>query len=102
MHGYVERKAPHRSAAHVTPPPSDVTKGLSRERVDFQSLSSLEAYVLVAQDARRVDVYRRNDGGDWQARPDVYTRGESFSLPGLTDGVAVDDILDGDGGSLLP
>jgi Uma2 family endonuclease len=34
------------------------------KRSDFQSLASLEAYVLVAQDQRRVEVYRRTDG-EW-------------------------------------
>src|SRR6185436_16311744 len=36
------------------------------KRADFQSLASLEAYVLVAQDQRRVKVYRRA-GSDWRS-----------------------------------
>ena len=36
------------------------------KRSDFQSLASLEAYVLVAQDQRRVKVYRRASG-EWRA-----------------------------------
>ena len=75
------------------------------KRRDFQSLASLQAYVLAAQDARRVQVYRRTERGGWRDDPDVYRDGESFELPGLTRAIAVDevydDILDAGGRSLL-
>jgi Uma2 family endonuclease len=75
------------------------------KRRDFQSLASLQAYVLAAQDARRVRVYRRTERGEWRAEPDVYRDGDSFDLPTLTRPIAVDeiydDILDRDGLSLL-
>lgn len=75
------------------------------KRRDFQSLGSLQAYVLVAQDARWVKVYRRVEHGEWRAEPDVYRDGDSFDLPSLTRSIAVDevydDILDGAGRSLL-
>ena len=75
------------------------------KRRDFQSLASLQAYVLAAQDARWVKVYRRTERGEWRAEPDVYRDGDSFDLPNLTRSIAVDeiydDILDGDGHSLL-
>lgn len=75
------------------------------KRRDFQSLSSLQAYVLVAQDARWVKVYRRAERGEWRTEPDVYRDGDSFDLPNLTGSIAVDevydDILDGTGRSLL-
>ena len=75
------------------------------KRRDFQSLSSLQAYVLAAQDARWVKVYRRTEGGEWRAEPDVYRDGDSFELPSLTRPITVDevydDILDGAGHSLL-
>lgn len=65
----------------------------------------LEAYLIAAQDERRVRVYRRGDRGEWRAEPDVYLGGESFELPTLSAPVAVDEmydgILDGTGGSLL-
>jgi Uma2 family endonuclease len=75
------------------------------KRRDFQSLTSLQAYVLVAQDARRVTVYRRTERGDWRDQPDVCHDGESFELPGLARAIAVDEVydrlLDADGRSLL-
>jgi Uma2 family endonuclease len=75
------------------------------KRRDFQSLTSLQAYVLAAQDARWVKVYRRTERGEWRDEPDVYRGGESFELPRLTRAIAVDevydDILDGTGRSLL-
>jgi Uma2 family endonuclease len=75
------------------------------KRRDFQSLASLQAYVIAAQDARCVKIYRRNERGDWREEPEVYRGGESFELPRLTRAIAVDeiydDILDADGRSLL-
>jgi Uma2 family endonuclease len=75
------------------------------KRRDFQSLASLQAYVLAAQDARWVKVYRRTERGDWRAEPDVYRDGDRFELPSLTRPISVDDvyddILDGAGHSLL-
>lgn len=72
------------------------------KRSDFQSLASVQAYVLVAQDQRRVKVYRRV-GGEWRA--DSYGDGDCFELPTLSSPVAVaeiyDRILDADGRSLL-
>ena len=75
------------------------------KRVDFQSLASLKAYVLVAQDARSVTVYRRSDGGGWRLEPDTYIDGQSFELPTLSPLISVaelyDGILDAQGNSLL-
>jgi hypothetical protein len=62
------------------------------KRSDFQSLTSLEAYVLVAQDQRRVKVYRRA-GREW--RTATYHAGDSFELPMLSMSIAVADIYDG-------
>ena len=75
------------------------------KRRDFQSLTSLQAYVLAAQDTRCVKVYRRTERGEWRDEPEVYRDGESFELPRLTRAIAVDeiydDILDAAGRSLL-
>jgi Uma2 family endonuclease len=72
------------------------------KRSDFQSLASLQAYVLVAQDERRVKVYRRTGDG-WQAA--TYREGDRFELPTLASPIGVaeiyDRILDAGGRSLL-
>lgn len=62
------------------------------KRADFQSLASLQAYVLVAQDQRCVKVYRRR-GAEWHTT--TYVDGESFELPTLTAPIAVAEIYDG-------
>jgi Uma2 family endonuclease len=75
------------------------------KRRDFQSLASLQAYVIAAQDARCVTVYRRTERGEWRDEPDIYRDGDNFELPGLTWAIAVveiyDDLLDAAGHSLL-
>jgi len=72
------------------------------KRSDFQSLASLEAYVLVAQDQRRVKVYRRT-AGEWGVT--TYRDDDSFELPALSASIPVADIydriLDSTGKSLL-
>ncbi|HWU90988.1 MAG TPA: Uma2 family endonuclease [Kofleriaceae bacterium] len=75
------------------------------KRHDFQSLSSLRAYVLAAQDERCVKVYRRTDRGEWPHEAEIYRDGQSFELPTLTGPISVaeiyDDILDSENRSLL-
>lgn len=75
------------------------------KRRDFQSLESLQAYVIAAQDARCIKVYRGGDRVEWRTEPDEYRDGDSFSLPQLSEQIAIDeiydDILDGAGRSLL-
>lgn len=75
------------------------------KRHDFQSLSSLRAYVLIAQDDRNVKIYRRTEGNDWPEQPEVYRDGEEFELPTLSSTITVaavyDGILDADGRTLL-
>jgi Uma2 family endonuclease len=74
-------------------------------RLDFQSLASLKAYLLVAQDERRVRVYRRGPAGAWLSEPDEHREGESFALPTLSRPIAVaevyEGIVDASGRSLL-
>jgi Uma2 family endonuclease len=85
--------------------PSSEGDDEGEKRRDFQSLASLHAYVVAAQDARHVKVYRRNERGERRDEPHVYRNGESFELPTLTREIAVDevydDILDAGGRSLL-
>ena len=75
------------------------------KRLDFQSLASLRAYVVAAQDDRRVKIYRRDEGGGWSAEPEVYVDGDSFDLPTLGSAIGVSDVyagvLDASGRSLL-
>ncbi len=75
------------------------------KRLDFQSLASVQAYVLLDQDARRVRVYRRDERGQWGSDPDRYASGDAFALPALEKPIGVDDvyrdILDAEGRSLL-
>jgi Uma2 family endonuclease len=65
------------------------------KRRDFQSLASLQAYVIAAQDARCVKVYRRDERGEWRGEPELYRDGESFELPRMTRSIAVAEIYDG-------
>jgi Uma2 family endonuclease len=65
------------------------------KRHDFQSLPTLQAYVLVAQDARRVSVYRRSERGEWRPEPEMYRSGDSFELPALTYAIPVDEVYEG-------
>jgi Uma2 family endonuclease len=72
------------------------------KRIDFQSLASVMAYVLVSQDQRRVKVYRRT-GVEWST--ETYREGDSFELPTLSSPISVAEIyrgiLDEMGTSLL-
>lgn len=99
--------------AQATTNPSIVVEVLSpssegdddgNERIDFQSLWSLKAYVLAAQDRRSVKVYRRDDAGRWLDAA-TYLGMQSFALPGLASPIGVDDLYEGiltaDGTSLL-
>jgi Uma2 family endonuclease len=103
---------PHDEQATINPvavlevlSPSSEGDDEGDKRLDFQSLPSLQAYVLAAQDERCVKVYRRAAGGEWCADADVYREGERFDLPALTAPIPVADIyrdiLDADGRSLL-
>src|SRR5688572_24227221 len=61
--------------------PSSEGDDEGEKRRDFQSTSSLQAYVLVAQDERCVRIYRRSDRGDWCPDAEVARQGDSFALP---------------------
>lgn len=85
--------------------PSSEGDDAGEKRRDFQSLATLRAYILAAQDQRSLQVYLRDDDGRWREEPESYATGERFSLPELTGPIAVDDIygdiLDTAGRSLL-
>jgi Uma2 family endonuclease len=65
------------------------------KRCDFQSLPSLQAYVVAAQDERCVKVYRRSQRGEWPREPEVYRSGQSLELPGLSSALSVGSVYDG-------
>jgi Uma2 family endonuclease len=65
------------------------------KREDFQSLESLQAYVVARQDERAVRVYRRDAHGKWQQAPEIHRDGDSFQLPSLTSAISVAEIYDG-------
>lgn len=85
--------------------PSSEGDDAGDKRLDFQSLAALQAYLLVDQDERRIQVFRRDPRGDWPLTPDVYRDGDTIDLPTLTAAFAVADvyagILDDSGRSLL-
>lgn len=56
---------------------------------DYRRLPSLAEYVLVAQAARRIEVYRR-DGKRWTM--EEYGAGESAKLESLGVEISVDDV----------
>ena len=65
------------------------------KRRDFQTLESLEAYVVAAQDERCVRVYRRDEHRRWVAVPDVHRDGQSFELPMLASAIAIAELYEG-------
>lgn len=77
------------SATHVTNPtlivevlsPSTEEYDRGEKREQYQQLISLRDYVLVAQSRRRVEVFTRNDAGEWQHR--VFTSGDVVDLPSI-------------------
>jgi Uma2 family endonuclease len=75
------------------------------KRLDFQSLATLQAYVLVAQDERLIRVYRRDERGGWDEPPETYRQEQAFELPTLTTPITVvevyERILDENGCSIL-
>ncbi len=58
----------------------------------YQQLPSLREYVLVAQDGRRIELWRRDDGGDWTHA--VYGAGATAALDSIEYELAVDELYD--------
>ncbi len=65
------------------------------KRRDFQTLDSLEAYVVAAQDERCIRVYRRDDQRRWLPLPEEYRDGQDFMLPMLATSLPVADVYEG-------
>jgi Uma2 family endonuclease len=85
------------SPSHVTNPtvlvevlsPSTEAYDRGDKREQYMRIPSLEQYVLVAQDRRRVEIFARTADG-WTQR--VFGAGESVSLPSLGVELSVDEL----------
>jgi Uma2 family endonuclease len=85
------------SPTHVTNPRvvvevlSPSTEDYDREdkRLVYQQLASLEEYVLVAQDRRAIDVWRR-DGEGWSATS--HGPGDAVALPSIGLSIDLDEV----------
>ncbi|MEM9693935.1 MAG: Uma2 family endonuclease [Myxococcota bacterium] len=85
------------SPSHITNPrvvvevlsPSTERYDREQKRLYYQHLDSLEEYVLIAQDRRRVDVWRR-EGEAWVHA--VHGPGSTVELPSLDLSVDVDSL----------
>lgn len=103
---------PHDGQATINPivvfevlSPSSEGDDEGDKRLDFQSLDSLRAYVVAAQDDRCIRIYRRDDTGAWRRDADTHREGDRFELPTVDGAIEVsqvyDGILDVNGRSLL-
>jgi Uma2 family endonuclease len=85
------------SSTHVTNPrvvievlsPSTEDYDRDEKRLYYQQLSSLAEYVLVSQDRRRVEIWRREGAGFTRS---VYEAGKKAALPSLDFELDVDDL----------
>lgn len=86
------------SPTHVTNPRvvveilSPSTEGYDRQqkRLYYQQLESLREYVLVAQERRCVEVWRREDGDDWSHA--TYEAGARAPLSSIDFALDVDEL----------
>lgn len=87
------------SPTHVTNPrvvvevlsPSTERYDREQKRLYYQSIDALQEYVLIAQDRRRVEVWRR-DGDGW--RHTTASQGERAALPSIDFEMEVDKLYD--------
>lgn len=90
------------SPTHVTNPtvlvevlsPSTEEYDRGEKREHYQRIESLREYVLIAQDRRRVEVFRRSGEG-WELR--VCGPSEAFELPSLGLSVPIDELYEASG-----
>jgi Uma2 family endonuclease len=91
------------SPTHVTNPTvvvevlSTSTEEYDRgeKREHYQQIPALREYLLVSQDRRRVEVFRRSDGGAWECR--VHESGDAVELPSLSVAFTTDELYDAAG-----
>jgi Uma2 family endonuclease len=80
----------------LSPGTEDYDRGEKREH--YQQLASLRDYVLVAQSRRRVELFTRPAGGEWQHR--VHVSGESVVLTSIDCRFDVDELYSAAGLSI--
>jgi Uma2 family endonuclease len=86
------------SPTHVTNPSlvvevlSTSTEAYDRgeKREHYQRIPSLRAYVLIAQDRKRIEAYARVDGERWEQT--AYGPGERAEIPAMGLSLAVDEL----------
>lgn len=91
------------SPSHVTNPTvvveilSKSTEEYDRgeKREQYARIESLREYVLIAQDRRQVEVFRRSADGAWEHR--AYASGTDFELPSLDVSLSTDELYDSAG-----
>ncbi|MBD1939112.1 Uma2 family endonuclease [Microcoleus sp. FACHB-68] len=75
--------------------PSTETLDRREKRLNYQSLPSLQEYVLVSQEEMKVEVYRKNEAGTWNL--EIFNRDDILQLNsvGLTLAMAeiYEDVL---------
>ncbi|MEM8719126.1 MAG: Uma2 family endonuclease [Cyanobacteria bacterium P01_G01_bin.39] len=56
----------------------------SRQRINYQTIDSLKEYILVSQDEIKVEIYRKDNQGNWTA--EIYRKDDNLALDsvGLT------------------
>lgn len=65
------------------------------KREHYQQIAALREYVLIAQDRRRVEVFRRSDEGGWEHH--VHNSGDTIELPSLGVAFTTDQLYDAAG-----
>lgn len=73
--------------------PSTEAYDRGAKRRHYQSIASLQEYVLVSQDERVIDHYLRMDDGDW--RVTAHTGSAVMRLPSIDVELSLDDIYAG-------
>lgn len=71
----------------LSPGTEDYDRGEKREH--YQQIASLQAYVVISQDRRQLEVWQRGDAGAWSHR--VLGPGDALDLP-IGCGLTVDEL----------
>jgi Uma2 family endonuclease len=73
--------------------PGTTDKDLTDKFTDYQSISTLQEYLLISSEKISVECYRRGEGRMWLYYP--YSRGDDLSLESLSISVAIEQIYTG-------